>query len=296
MFPQLSWEGFKLQYFEKLTDLQQNVLVASIIEDGEITNLYSGSRRKNNSYREHYGKKQEQYRVWKMEFLPEIFYLTEKSSTLRSKSLPLFTELYPHFYNEKGLKKIPVQLSNYITSPIFLAIVYMDDGTLSISKQVNHLKQLLYVTPTINLYLQNYPQHELHQLKAHIEKQFNISFSLNKRKDSFDFILRLTSTKNTYLFLDLIKEFTKDCPSMYYKTNWEWRLAEEIRKLKNHYPDYEVLDSNPNRFKNYSLNEINQLISLKRSGITDKQIAIKLQRSYWSIDYKLKEIRKDGLL
>ncbi|WP_204524679.1 DNA endonuclease [Litchfieldia alkalitelluris] len=285
-----------MQYFEKLTDLQQNVLVASIIEDGEITNLYSGSRRKNNSYREHYGKKQEQYRVWKMEFLPEIFYLTEKSSTLRSKSLPLFTELYPHFYNEKGLKKIPVQLSNYITSPIFLAIVYMDDGTLSISKQVNHLKQLLYVTPTINLYLQNYPQHELHQLKAHIEKQFNISFSLNKRKDSFDFILRLTSTKNTYLFLDLIKEFTKDCPSMYYKTNWEWRLAEEIRKLKNHYPDYEVLDSNPNRFKNYSLNEINQLISLKRSGITDKQIAIKLQRSYWSIDYKLKEIRKDGLL
>lgn len=39
----------------KLSSVQQNVLIASIAGDGEITNLYKGSRRRNNSYGEHYG-------------------------------------------------------------------------------------------------------------------------------------------------------------------------------------------------------------------------------------------------
>ncbi len=51
--------------FNKLSLIQQNILVASILGDGEITKLYKGSRRKNNSYREHYGTKQK--RIPRME-------------------------------------------------------------------------------------------------------------------------------------------------------------------------------------------------------------------------------------
>ncbi len=45
-----------------LTSIQQNILIASIMGDGEITKIYKNSRRKNHSYREHYGEFQEEYR------------------------------------------------------------------------------------------------------------------------------------------------------------------------------------------------------------------------------------------
>lgn len=42
-----------MKWLEALTDIQRNVLIASIIVDGEITKCYPGTRRKNNNYREH---------------------------------------------------------------------------------------------------------------------------------------------------------------------------------------------------------------------------------------------------
>ncbi len=69
-----------------LDEVQFNILVASIIGDGEITKIYPNSRRINNSYREHYGTEQKNYRLWKQTFLPDLLYITPKSNTLRSKS------------------------------------------------------------------------------------------------------------------------------------------------------------------------------------------------------------------
>ncbi|WP_239454014.1 hypothetical protein [Bacillus suaedaesalsae] len=42
----------------KLTDIQKNILIASIMGDGEITKIYKNSRRKYNSYRGHFGVQQ----------------------------------------------------------------------------------------------------------------------------------------------------------------------------------------------------------------------------------------------
>lgn len=142
-----------MKSFDALTDVQRNVLIASIIADGEITKCYPGTRRKNNSYREHYGKAQESYRYWKQSLLPKILYITPKSQTLRSASLPMFTKLYPHFYDETGSKKILTELLTYCTHPLFLAVLYLDDGSLSLSNRINHRKKLIYLTPHIFLYL-----------------------------------------------------------------------------------------------------------------------------------------------
>ncbi len=86
---------------------QKSILIASIIADVEITKIHRGSRRKNNSYREHFSLQQIEYRIWKMNQLPELLNLTEKSQCLRSKSDPLFTSLYPLFYDQNGEKHIP---------------------------------------------------------------------------------------------------------------------------------------------------------------------------------------------
>ncbi|EIJ83666.1 hypothetical protein MGA3_00140 [Bacillus methanolicus MGA3] len=38
------------------------------------------------------------------------------------------------------------------------------------------------------------------------------------------------------------------------------------------------------------------MIYLKQNGYTDKEIAKRLNRTYWSVVYKLRELRKDGCL
>jgi hypothetical protein len=285
-----------MKHFLKLNEIQRNLLIGSIIGDGEITKIYPNSRRKNHSYREHYGVKQEAYRIWKSEFFPNLLYLTKKSSTLRSKSCALFTELYPHFY-EKNAKQIPLQLLKLCTSPYLLAVIYLDDGSLSISTRVNHRLKKIYLTPHIFLYLQNYTKDQLLALQCHLVETFDFNFSINKRKDGHGYILRGTSTELTYRFLSFLSPITSTCPSMFYKSSWERRFKQEKEKLNETHKGYEVVATSPDRFKNYSNKEIEKIISLKKEGgLKDKEIAVIVNRSYWSIVYKLRELRKMGLI
>ncbi|WP_442596326.1 hypothetical protein [Neobacillus sp. D3-1R] len=106
----LSWNEF--------SSVQKNILFASIIADGEITKLYPKSRRKNNSYREHFSLEQLNYRRWKAHFLKELLYFRTNHSYLVSKSSTIFTELYPYFYKQNGQKRIPVELRLLYTPPI----------------------------------------------------------------------------------------------------------------------------------------------------------------------------------
>ncbi|WP_299743065.1 DNA endonuclease [uncultured Rossellomorea sp.] len=284
-----------MEKFLNLSSIQRNLLVGSILGDGEITKIYRNSRRKNHSYREHYGLEQENYRIWKATFFPGLFYLTKKSQTMRSKSDPLFTELFPYFYSNRS-KQIPIKLLKYCTSPYFLTALYLDDGSLSISKRINHRNKKIYLTPHIYLYLQSYPKEQLEVLKQHILDTFQIEFKLNKRRDGYGYILKGTSTGLTYNFLNLLSPITLTCESMYYKSNWEWRLKREEQELLKQFPNYQIVPSSSSRFKNYTEDEVRKIILLKRSGVKDKDIAKSLCRSYWSVVYKIRELRLEGIL
>ena len=280
----------------KLSPVQQNVLIASIIGDGEITKLYKGSRRRNNSYREHYGIQQKAYREWKQTLIPELLYLTPKSNTLRSKSSSLFTELYPHFYDNANQKQVPSRLLSICTLPHFLAVLYMDDGTLCVTKRINHLKRKIYLNPSIMLALQNFPRPQLEILQQHINRTFNLSFKYVTVPDGYRSALKFTSVKDTLTFLDTIQSITVTCQSMYYKTNWAWRFNHEKELLAKQYPGYQVITTSSERSKPYSCEEISLLISLKQTGQTTNQIATALGRTYWSVTYKLGELRREGLI
>lgn len=277
---------------DRLETRQQNVLLAMILGDGEITKLYSKSRRKNNSYREHFSLQQLAYREWKCSLIPNLLYITIKSQTLRSASSKLFTELYPFFYTTAGRKQISEVLLSRCFHPLFLTILYLDDGTLSLSKSFNHKKKLIFLTANINLYLQSFPFEELVLLQHHIDDHFDIRFSLNKRHDGYGYILRTTSTKDSYKLLDLVQTETADLPSMYYKTDFSFRLNLEKEKFKNAFPDYQVLASHFDRCRPYSQHELIKLAELKAAGSTINEIANELGRSYWSIVYKTREIKK----
>lgn len=285
-----------MKHFMQLSSIQKSVLVASIIADGEITKIYKNSRRKNHSYREHYGSQQEEYRVWKSSFFNGLLYLTRKSNTLRSKSSPLFTELYPYFYSVNGTKKIPFELIDQCTHFYFLAILYLDDGSLCITKRINHNTKKIYLSPTIAFYLQCYTKVELILLKQFLSEHHDLDLYLNKRKDGNGYILKLSKEIEVTNFLSQVHSHTVDCKSMQYKTNWEHRVKLESIKLKNEYPGYETLSSNSKRHRNYSDIEISAIIEMKRNQFTDKDIAAALNRTYWSIVYKLQELRKNGVL
>lgn len=221
----------------QLTLVQQNILIASIIGDGEITKLYKNNRRKNHSYREHFGVEQMEYRKWKVSFFDGLLYIIKKSHCIRSSSLPLFTKLYPLFYHDDGTKHLPLSLLLYCTLPHFLSILYMDDGSLCISSRINKRKKKIYLTPPIYLYLQCFPPHELQILQQHISTHFGITFRLSKRPDGQGMILKTTSVKDTFLFFETIAPVIHSCPSMYYKTNWKERLKTEEVKWENKFPE-----------------------------------------------------------
>jgi hypothetical protein len=267
--------------FNKLSLIQQNILVASILGDGEITKLYKGSRRKNNSYREHYGTKQKEYREWKQAYLPELLYITPKSCTLRSSSHVLFTELYPHFYDSSGNKQVPQALLKLCHLPHFLAILYMDDGTLCITKRINHRKKIIYLAPSIMLALQNFTRQQLEILRLHIQNHFHMTFRYLAVKDGNNAALKFTSIKDTLEFLNLISYITVSCPSMYYKTNWDWRFQKERKLREVAYPGYAVIASSSERYKNYSDEEIMALLSMRKEGKTINDIAGALGKTYW---------------
>lgn len=79
---------------------------------------------------------------------------------------------------------------------------------------------------------------------------------------------------------------------MFYKTNWNYRFTKELIKWKEKYPDYKVITSPSERSKAYSEDEIELLVILKYLCYTDKNISSILNRSYWSVVYKWKEIYK----
>lgn len=168
----------------------------------------------------------------------------------------------------------------------------MDDGSLCITRRINHRKKLIYLTPQVYLYLQNYPLAELEELKNHMSTSFLIKLISSRRNDGHGHILRTVSVKETFAYLDTIRPVAKSCPSMFYKTDWRFRLQQEIKEYKQQYPEYSVVTSKSTRSKHYDQDEINTMISLKKQGITDQKIGQTIGRSYWSVIYKLADLRR----
>jgi hypothetical protein len=236
------------------------------------------------------------YREWKARMIPNLLYLRSSKTYLVSRSSRLFTNLYPYFYNKEGNKQLPHELLHLCKMPVFLSVLYLDIGSLCISRRINVLKKQIYLTPHICLYLQNYPLDDLLYLQEHIKQTYGINFRVNKRKDGLGHLLKLTRVSDTLRFLMLIEKSAKKCTKMNYKTNWKMRFEAEKSKLHEENPNFQILSSDSERWKNYNEEEVNKIIELKNDNNTDQAIANHLNRSYWSIVYKIRELRKDGRL
>ncbi|WP_214889350.1 endonuclease [Exiguobacterium sp. s142] len=274
----MDWDG--------LSEEQVAILVASILGDGEITKCYVYDRRVNNSYREHFSMGQLSYREWKQRKLPDLLYL--RGNNLVSRSIPLMTRLFPLFYpNNKKL--IPFELLEDIRHPSFLLTLYLDDGSLLLSKRFNNNKKEIQFTPHIALYLQAFSKEQLERLAVFLFERFNINVRTSGTPSGTGYYLKTTKVTDTFQILDVLKPYLTELPDFAYKLDWETRLASDIAQHKTSHPDYTVRVSIPAR--PYSNEEIASLIEWKHQGVTDREIARRLNRTYWSVVYKWQDVK-----
>jgi acylphosphatase len=127
-------------------------------------------------------------------------------------------------------------------------------------------------------------------------KTFGYNLKINKRKDGQVYILKMTKTQEVYRFLIEVNRTMNNCKSMRYKFDWKFRFNIEKEKVRMNFPNYEIIESDSSRYQNYTEEDIKKLIHLKLKGKTDKEIATCLNRTYWSVVYKFKDLRKNGFL
>ncbi|MBI2427128.1 MAG: hypothetical protein HYV34_04745 [Candidatus Kerfeldbacteria bacterium] len=144
----------------EISSRESAILIGTILGDSHLAMLKSGAR-----LEVVHSEKQYAYVWWKyMEFQrvtsapPHCLYISDKRYKktytqwrFKTRVNSMFTHLHHQFYSRKGKKVIPQNISSLLTSPLALAVLYMDDGgrrndsygvflnTLSFTKRENHL-------------------------------------------------------------------------------------------------------------------------------------------------------------
>lgn len=277
----------------KPTHMQEQIILGSLLGDGYIS---KGAKRSiNYSYQEHFGEAQREYRQWKLLKLKGLHF-NISGNYLRSVSHPYFTELYSQLY-PNGVKSLTNDFIKKCNHPMFLSTLYLDDGSLTISYSYNKKKHKVYCHPSIILYTLNLTPKENSRLAAYLNETFNTHFVVSGHPDGNQSLLKINKEWEVRHFLEIIKPHVADIPSMKYKTCLTENITLKTAQIKNKFgEDVKIKMSSSTRKKLYSANEIETLIKLKKSGFTDKAIANQLNRTYWSIVYKISELRKEGVL
>ena len=116
---------------------EKEIILGTILGDGHLAMLKTGARLEIN-----HSEKQQPYVLWKHKELSgmvlarphriEIYdsRYAKKYIQWRFKSIvhPYLTEIYSSFYRKNGRKIVPENISDILTSPLSLAVWFMDDG------------------------------------------------------------------------------------------------------------------------------------------------------------------------
>ncbi|HHV74878.1 MAG TPA: endonuclease [Thermoanaerobacterium sp.] len=264
---------------------QLNIIVGSILGDG---NLSYAPRSRNAYYREHFCQQQYEYRLWKCAQLQDLGFKINKNNVLKSISHPVFSDLYEKFYVNKH-KTITYNNIKLLNEPVGIACLYMDDGSLVISK---NNKPNITVNPIITLYTLNFSKEENMIMQEHIYKTFNVKFNLKKHPDGKKYILTIGKREEVFNFLDIVRPYASQIASMNYKWDIEKRIDDKYKKDKR----INTRDFYNRKFLSYTDEDIDKIIDMKQNGYKNKDIANILNRSYWGIVWKLRDLKSKNMI
>ena len=196
----------------KLSKRQKAIIYGLALGDGYLQK----TGRFNARVRLEHSEKQREYVWWLRERLATVFASkptrlsrihpktgkTYYYLRLQSNSSPWLGKLRVQFYDLSGKKRVPQQISSFLSSPLSLAVWYMDDGYYYARDKSAHF------------YLPQYPEADARRLIGALQANFSLAPSLYCRPDrrscqltlTGDNLRRLTKIINPYLI-----------PSMRYK-------------------------------------------------------------------------------
>src|SRR5690625_4555688 len=277
----------------KPTHEQEQIILGSLLGDGYISR--GAQRSINCHYQEHFGDKQRAYRQWKLSQLKNLGF-NIKRNYLRSISHPYFTELYAQLY-PNNIKSLTPHILKKCTHPIFLSTLYFDDGSLTITYTYNKNSNIVYCHPSIILYTLNFTKEENILLANHLNKTFNTHFVVSGHPDGHQSLLKINKASEVSHFLQLIQPYVKTIPSMKYKTCITTNINEKTPAIKKRFgQDVTMKASSSSRRRLYTMKKIETIIDMKQNNMTDQVIADYLNRTYWAIVYKVRELRRSGQL
>lgn len=187
--------------------------------------LFDGSMNHDTTLYIRHGGKQLEYVNEKVQFISNYI----KPKTLETKvDNNGYTYRYAYF-NDNKLKylknKIYINGKKQLTKTILnrfneitLAIMYMDDGCLSLRKDPKY--QDVYKSREIHLNVQSFSPEEVKMLQSHLRLKYDIDFRYTTDKGK----PRLwCNTKNTIKFLEIIAPIVRMFPSMHYKLDLKYK-------------------------------------------------------------------------
>lgn len=185
----------------RLSEEEQAILVGSILGDGTLS---YAPRSRYAYYREHFGESQRDYREWKQKKLQRLGFKIINYNHLRGPSHPVFSDLYTAFFKD-GQKTISTDNLKLFTSPLALACLFFDDGTLVITYSRNRNK--IYLTPRITIYTMGFSKEENLLLAQHIAATFQVHFNLKKVPYGKGWCLDIGKISEVYRMIEMIRPF-----------------------------------------------------------------------------------------
>lgn len=271
----------------KMTNIERNIIIGSLLGDGTLSKY---GRSLNACYRENTGLSQKPYRKWKATKLKNLDFKINSSGAIYSSSHPIYTELYEIFY-PGGKKIISKEGLKMLNHPIGLACLFMDDGSLVI----NNYKKSNNITlfPQIFIYSQSFTMKENILIKNHIKKVFDIELKLSARNDGSNYILKINKRNEVYKFINIIKPYVEEIPSMKYKTDIENKLVKSKKIYSQNYPNKNIVSAKKRATDNsYSKEDESKIIQMLSNNMSYKDIAKDLNRTYYGLYDKVRRMNK----
>lgn len=172
-----------------------------------------------------HGGKQLSYVDEKVEYISK--YITPKTmrTSIDKKG---FVYRYAYFNDEslkyiyksiyKNEKKRLTQTILNRFNEVTLAIMYMDDGCLSLRRDMKY--DGVYKSREIHINVQSFSFHEVEMLQRHLKNKYDIDFHLTVDKGK----PRLwCNTKNTIKFLEIVAPIVREFQTMHYKLDLKYK-------------------------------------------------------------------------
>lgn len=195
----------------EVSSREKEIIVGTILGDAHLARLRSGARLEIG-----HSKRQKDYLRWKYKELSK--YVSTRPHCIKSfdsryektyirwrfntKVAPFLTELHELFY-PRGKKIIPPTISSVLTSPLSLAVWFMDDGGRRNDCYGHFLNTLSFTKQ----------EHEL--LRECLHKNFSLDCRIHWIQDGYRLYI---PTKDARLLCEIIYPFV--IPSMRYKLSF----------------------------------------------------------------------------